>query len=542
MVVLLLLAGLLAYMYWPMGSVKIIISRETTYITGPLNPDGTVNYVAYLDANYAEGVTPENNAAPLLLRAMGPMMLPSTGWSKPSPEMTSRILRRLGLPANFFDRNDFFVAWGNLASPDKAEGTDANSDESDYVEDESGPSLYDVRQMIFAGEMHPDIEPWLARNVAPLEIIRQASIKPRCYMPLVCWSTSSSIQDLSEPPLYAFRQAADSLTIRSLIKFKHNDLAGAWDDLLAAHRLSRLLAQGPTMDAQMGASGIDAFASQIGVSLATRGDMPAKKMRMILKELIDLKPVSRIEEVEEKYQRFVLLDAIGVWARGQELYYLRSTDDDEVRLPDPSSLDYNQMLRDMNCWYDRVREEVRLARLKDPGEASVVRKGEDMKLISSDGPPGKLGVFVYNHGGRPFRKARTKWMTNILLFMKATNNETAWDIVDRTRMLHEIETLAVALACYHAEYGRWPSELDELCPSLLNAIPIDRFSGKPLIYRLSDKGYLLYSIGKNRRDDGGRLKTNCVRRKRADDIVAKVEPAGEASRPATSQPAAPAVP
>ena len=47
MVVLGLLAALLAYMYCPMP-VKIIISRETTYTDGPLNPDGTVNYVAYL--------------------------------------------------------------------------------------------------------------------------------------------------------------------------------------------------------------------------------------------------------------------------------------------------------------------------------------------------------------------------------------------------------------------------------------------------------------------------------------------------------------
>ncbi len=34
-------------------------------------------------------------------------------------------------------------------------------------------------------------------------------------------------------------------------------------------------------------------------------------------------------------------------------------------------------------------------------------------------------------------------------------------------------------------------------------MPQDLFSGGPLIYRPSDKGYLLYSIGVNGRDDGG---------------------------------------
>ncbi len=66
---LLLVAGLVCN-YWPMEG-HITISRETTYITGPLNEDGTVNYVAALDDRLSKGVTPENNAAPLLLRAWG---------------------------------------------------------------------------------------------------------------------------------------------------------------------------------------------------------------------------------------------------------------------------------------------------------------------------------------------------------------------------------------------------------------------------------------------------------------------------------------
>ena len=42
---------------------ELIISRETTYITGPLNADGTVNYYQYFDDKASAGVTPETNAA-----------------------------------------------------------------------------------------------------------------------------------------------------------------------------------------------------------------------------------------------------------------------------------------------------------------------------------------------------------------------------------------------------------------------------------------------------------------------------------------------
>ena len=59
----------------PIAPTKIIVSRETTYITGPLNADGTVNYVAYLDEKFSRGVTPENNAVVPLIRALGPDVL-----------------------------------------------------------------------------------------------------------------------------------------------------------------------------------------------------------------------------------------------------------------------------------------------------------------------------------------------------------------------------------------------------------------------------------------------------------------------------------
>ena len=52
----LILAGLAIFNYWPVHE-KIIISPETTVIDGPVNPNGTINYVAYLNAKYAEGTT-----------------------------------------------------------------------------------------------------------------------------------------------------------------------------------------------------------------------------------------------------------------------------------------------------------------------------------------------------------------------------------------------------------------------------------------------------------------------------------------------------
>src|SRR5262249_5120467 len=51
---------------------KFTISKETTYVTGPLDKDGYIDYSAALNERLSQGVTPENNANVLLWQAIGP--------------------------------------------------------------------------------------------------------------------------------------------------------------------------------------------------------------------------------------------------------------------------------------------------------------------------------------------------------------------------------------------------------------------------------------------------------------------------------------
>ena len=70
--------------------------------------------------------------------------------------------------------------------------------------------------------------------------------------------------------------------------------------------------------------------------------------------------------------------------------------------------------------------------------------------------------------------------------------------------LHRDATLAViALALHHRLHKTWPENLAQLTPHLLPSVPLDRFDGKPLKYKLVDGHPLLYSVGLNRTDDGG---------------------------------------
>ena len=46
--------------------------------------------------------------------------------------------------------------------------------------------------------------------------------------------------------------------------------------------------------------------------------------------------------------------------------------------------------------------------------------------------------------------------------------------------------------------------MDALAPAYLKRVPVDFCSGKPFVYKLRGKGFVLYSVGINMRDDGGR--------------------------------------
>jgi hypothetical protein len=67
-----------------------------------------------------------------------------------------------------------------------------------------------------------------------------------------------------------------------------------------------------------------------------------------------------------------------------------------------------------------------------------------------------------------------------------------------------LTTLAVML--YEKEKGGYPASLDELVESgYLKKLPMDPFSDGPLVYRKTESGFLLYSLGTNLTDEGGKL-------------------------------------
>ncbi len=62
----------------------------------------------------------------------------------------------------------------------------------------------------------------------------------------------------------------------------------------------------------------------------------------------------------------------------------------------------------------------------------------------------------------------------------------------------------LALRSYQSEQGHPPARLDDLVTNYLSRAPQDPFTGRALIYRPQSTNWLLYSVGPDGVDDGGR--------------------------------------
>lgn len=75
----------------------------------------------------------------------------------------------------------------------------------------------------------------------------------------------------------------------------------------------------------------------------------------------------------------------------------------------------------------------------------------------------------------------------------------------RTQTLVNEGQVACALERYRLARGFYPPTLGALVPQFIEKVPRDIINGESLIYRRVGDGFLLYSVGWNEKDDGGKV-------------------------------------
>src|SRR5262245_45211656 len=149
---------------------RIRIGPETTVISEPLTPEGFVDFSAAINARYGAGVTPENNAAVLLLEAFGPGVIDA--------EQRARYFELLGIDplpemeAYFIDEAAFLKSKGGQPS-----------DPGEIRTQFEDQLTADVKQS-WTDDDDPLMAEFLAMNERPLKRIREATQRTRFFSPI----------------------------------------------------------------------------------------------------------------------------------------------------------------------------------------------------------------------------------------------------------------------------------------------------------------------------------------------------------------------
>jgi hypothetical protein len=75
----------------------------------------------------------------------------------------------------------------------------------------------------------------------------------------------------------------------------------------------------------------------------------------------------------------------------------------------------------------------------------------------------------------------------------------------RNQALLRCAVVGLAAERYRIGHGHWPDSLSALVPEFLEKVPLDPYDAKPLRYRRLKDGVLMYSVGPDEQDNGGKL-------------------------------------
>ena len=455
------------------------ISRETTYLTKPLKTDGTVDYLAALNSELSQGVTKENNAVIDILQAIGPSVIPET--------VRSRLFTILDidLPAE----GTYFVR-------------------AKTVSDELHKQFNDVLQKNepWKESNYPKLAAWIKQNEISLNKFVEASKKTKYYFPLVVSDPDKNnfmLGTISLSPLDV-SSGIKALIVRAYLTIGNGNLRQAWQDILAVHRLGVLLGEGTTTTDRLLANAITRLACNATCTLANSGKLSAMQTKRMLRNMKALGPVP-----EPALGRYMMLDTVSCFAMKPREGFntiLERVNEPIIAAIEAGQVDFDTTLKYINQFYDKLEQGLNMSSFAERKAAIVVTVEEAYEFTVSAYKDYRTGDLEKQ------KKAIGPKAMGILM----PPIEKIHGLCQQTKVKRDLSSVAIALAAYQSIMDKYPDQLSQLSPKYLPKIPTDSFIGKDLIYKATEDGYLLYSVGVNMTDDGGKSKDEG-----GDDLIVK---------------------
>jgi hypothetical protein len=329
--------------------------------------------------------------------------------------------------------------------------------------------------------MIPKVRIMVKRNEQALFLAKQASEKRRCIFKL---DSSDPLYIAISPRGWKLEQISKLINARAYLSVADGRTDDAVKDVVLSLRVAQARSEEPTI------IGFGSQRSQIDSSLDILRD-------------VDISPITpeQAKRIYEELSRISLQPSFLRALKGEKVQGISNFDDARSR-----SWDIGCTLGWDPSWI-----QLKLLHMEQDVERFAWRplsyKDEQIYLALSDKRMKLAGrsyreIAMMPNNGVDLTGPGYAILTNYLSF----NSSHLWCARDEAIAEIGLTQTAMALAVYKSRFGSYPNTLSELEKKVDLKIPDDVFSGKPFIYKRVGKGFLLYSVGWNLKDDGGRPK------------------------------------
>jgi hypothetical protein len=340
------------------------------------------------------------------------------------------------------------------------------------------------------------LKQWISSNAQAAEFFKQASQRPYCWWN---WQTEDNIVfQIDFGRLAPIRDLTKLMCWQAKLKAHNGDFEAALQDIQACYRVGKHF-KGPRMlIEQLVATAIQALAARSGFIVLSHTEMEhtlLKKLQDQMQKLLDQDTFV----INYQTERFFALDFLqrcytddgdgsGHMIPGRFRQYWQMIDDDE---PDSELLAYGDSLAKALAIADRREMWTEFERM--------YRTAEDWALktpwqLRQEGVDLEMGLDEWSR----LKQARY-WPVAALTPAMGRIAELSY----RCKTEIQAFTTTVAILRFRQIHGFYPDDLYQLLKTdLLETLPMDPYSDKPLVYRRIGDDFTLYSLGENFADDG----------------------------------------
>jgi hypothetical protein len=284
---------------------------------------------------------------------------------------------------------------------------------------------------------------------------------------------------LQLPHLNPLRVGARALAASARLRAEAGDTAGAVDELTAILRLADSLQDDPLMLEHLVMAAVDAIgveAVEVVLGLAELPPDGVAQVRTLLEGDAPSPAAGLAAERAFAFSTIGQVSALDAARMGAGSGPLLERAGARLRFMAPGRRAADAL------FFDGVTEESLAACAPDPRERRLAAEALSVRLRS-------LGE----------KDLRAHPLAAML--MPATGRFVSETVQHEARL--RVAATALAAEQWRLEHGRWPESLEQLAPGLLPGVPQDPYSEGKLLYRRTDEGVVVYSVGEDGADDGG---------------------------------------